>query len=77
MLSACASSRPTCSTVGIRIAASTLRLRGSATPSVGSAAITRSATAAWNTDRTTTNRVLIVVAIHYTNTRVELDFDAA
>ena len=64
VLSACASSWPTSSTDGIRIAASALRRRGSATPMLGSVAITRSATAARNTDLTITKRVLIVLGAH-------------
>lgn len=51
--------------IGIRIAALTLGIRGSATRSAGSAAVTRSATAARNTERTITNRALMVVGAHF------------
>lgn len=61
VLSACCSRPPTSSTDGIRMAASALRRRGSATPMLGSVAMTRSATAARKMDRTITKRVLIVV----------------
>ena len=48
----------------MRIEASCLRRRGRATPTLGSAAMTRSAIAARNTDRTITNRVLMVLGAH-------------
>lgn len=52
---------PTSSTVGIRLAASDFRRRGRAMPMHGSVAMTFSATAARNTERAMTTRVLIVV----------------
>jgi hypothetical protein len=57
---ATSSSFPTCSVVGIVIAAAERRARGSATPSVGSLGITRSRTAPRRTARTLLTRVLIV-----------------
>ncbi len=58
--SATAMSCPTASGVGIDMATSARRPRGRRTPSVGSEPITRSFTAARNTDLTLTYRVLIV-----------------
>src|SRR6478735_3982700 len=49
----------------MRTAASALRRRGSATPTLGSELIKRSATAARKMDRTMTKRVLIVLAAHW------------
>ncbi len=52
------------------MAATAWRRHGRATPALGSKAMTRSATAARNTDRTITNLVLIVLGAH----RVDITF---